>query len=158
MPRPSPTRPTDAELAILRALWALGPATVRQVYERLNRERPGRPAGYTTVLKLMQIMAERGLVRRDESRRSHVYHAVATEQKTQRRLVSDLLERVFGGSARALEQQALSVTAASPEGLREIRKLLDTVDAARPPHPAPPVKNPHEKDPAKGGSRRHATP
>ena len=100
MPRPSPTRPTDAELAILRVLWELGPATVRQVHGRLNRDREGKPAGYTTVLKLMQIMAERGMVRRDESRRSHVYHAVATEQKTQRRLVSDLLERVFGGSAR----------------------------------------------------------
>ena len=131
MPRPPPTRPTDAELAILRVRWELGPATVREVHGRLTRDREGKPAGYTTVLKLMQIMAERGMVRRDESRRSHVYHAVATEQKTQRKLVSDLLDRVFGGSARALVQQALSVTAASPEELREIRKLLDAYDTSR---------------------------
>ena len=154
MPRPPPTRPTDAELAILRVLWSLGPATVRQVHERLNRDRPGRPAGYTTVLKLMQIMADRGLVRRDESRRSHVYHAVATEQRTQRRLVSDLLDRVFGGSARALVQQALSVTAASPEELREIRDLLDTFDASRPLDAARrPAKHPNESNPSKGGPR-----
>src|SRR3954464_2866594 len=145
MPRPSPTRPTDAEIAILRGLWALGPATGRQVHERLNHERPGRPSGYTTVLKLMQIMAERGLVRRDESRRSHVYHAVATEQKTQRQLVSDLLERGFGGAARALVQQALSVTAASPEDVREIRKLLDVFDTSHPPDAGRPVT--HQKEP-----------
>ena len=153
MPRPSPTRPTDAELAILRVLWELGPATVREVHGRLNRDREGKPAGYTTVLKLMQIMAERGMVRRDESRRSHVYHAVATEQKTQRRLVSDLLERVFGGSARALVQQALSVTAASPEEVREIRKLLDTFDTSRPSDAARPTKHSKDPDTSKGGSR-----
>ena len=126
---------------------------MREVHGRLNREREGKPAGYTTVLKLMQIMAERGMVRRDESRRSHVYHAVATQQKTQRRLVSDLLERVFGGSARALVQQALSVTAASPEELREIRRLLDTFDTSRPSGPARPTKRPKEPDTSKGGSR-----
>jgi predicted transcriptional regulator len=158
MSRPSPTRPTDAELAILRVLWTVGPATVRQVHEQLNRERPGRPAGYTTVLKLMQIMAGRGMVRRDESRRSHVYHAVATEQKTQRRLVSDLLDRVFGGSAQALVQQALAVKPASAEELAEIRRLLDTFEGDRcGDHPAASEKpettkrNPH--DTSKGGSQ-----
>jgi predicted transcriptional regulator len=149
MPRPSPTRPTDAELAILRVLWRLGPATVRQVHDQLKLDRPGKSTGYTTVLKLMQIMAERGMVRRDESRRSHVYHAVATEQKTQRRLVSDFLERVFGGSARALVQQALSVTAASPEEVREIRKLLDTFDTSHPSDSARPIKRPKEPDTSK---------
>ena len=150
MPRPSPTRPTDAELAILRVLWELGPATVRQVHERLSREREGKPVGYTTVLKLMQIMAERGLVRRDESRRSHVYHAVATEQKTQRRLVSDLLDRVFGGSAQALVQQALAVKPASPEELAQIRRLLDEFDK-----PARPKRSDttDPNDTSKGGAR-----
>jgi len=142
---PPAPQPTGAELAILKVLWRRGTATVREVCEDLSRER-GEDVGYTTVLKLMQIMAERGLVRRDESRRSHVYHAVATEQKTQRRLVSDLLDRVFGGSARALVQQALSVKAASPEELREIRELLDTLDTSPTPHRK-------SSDASKGGSR-----
>ena len=152
MPTPTP-QPTPGELAILRVLWRRGRGTVREVLDDLNAGRAHKPAGYTTVLKLMQIMAERGMVRRDESRRSHVYHAVATEQKTQRRLVSDLLERVFGGSARALVQQALSVTAASPEEVREIRKLLDTFDTSRPPDAARPIKHPKDPGTSKGGSR-----
>jgi BlaI family transcriptional regulator, penicillinase repressor len=149
MPRPPPTRPTDAELAILRVLWDVGPATVRQVHERLNRGRPGKPAGYTTVLKFMQIMAERGLLRRDESQRSHVYHPVASEEKTQRRLVSDLLERVFGGSAQALVQQALAAKPASAEELAQIRKLLDSFESSPRNHqPGAPASGT-----SKGGSR-----
>jgi len=113
-------KPTDAELAILRVLWARGPSTVRQVAERL-----GKDTGYTTALKLLQIMAEKGLVLRDESARTHVYRAASTEDQTQRQLVTDLLDRAFGGSAAKLVMQALSTKTASPEELAEIRKLLD---------------------------------
>lgn len=116
-------RPTDAELAILRVLWARGPSTVRHVYETLA---DARATGYTTTLKLMQIMAEKGLVRRDESARTHVYAAVATERQTQRQLVSDLMRRAFGGSAAALVLQALSARPASKEELREIQRLIDS--------------------------------
>jgi BlaI family transcriptional regulator, penicillinase repressor len=113
-------KPTDAELAILRALWVRGPSTVRQVAETL-----GRAVGYTTVLKLMQIMTEKGLVRRDESERTHVYEAAFTEDQTQRQLVNDLVERAFDGSAAKLVLQALASNTASPQELEEIRKLLN---------------------------------
>ena len=115
-------RPTDGELAILRVLWQRGPSTVRQVHEVLSR---ARPTGYTTSLKLLQIMTDKGLVRRDESRRTHVYQARLTEEQTQRQLVRDLLERAFGGSAQKLVMQALAAKKASPEELVQIRKLLD---------------------------------
>src|SRR5918997_2908635 len=98
-------RPTDAELAILRVLWDRGPSTVRQVHEVLLRE---RPTAYTTALKLLQIMTEKGLVRRDETDRTHVYHPRLTEEQTQRQLVRDLLDRAFGGSASKLVMQALA--------------------------------------------------
>ena len=113
-------KPTDAELAILRVLWSRGPSTVRQVAEAMGRE-----TGYTTVLKLMQIMTEKRLVRRDESARSHVYEAAYSEDQTQRQLVSDLLDRVFDGSAAKLVLQALASSKASREELEEIRKLID---------------------------------
>ncbi len=113
-------KPTDAELAILRVLWVRGPSTVRQVAETM-----GRTAGYTTVLKFLQIMTEKGLVRRDESARTHVYEAVCSQDQTERQLVADLVDRVFGGSAAKLVLQALATTPASPEELAEIRKLLD---------------------------------
>jgi predicted transcriptional regulator len=113
-------KPTDGELAILRVLWARGPSTVRQVAEAL-----GRDTGYTTALKLLQIMTEKRLVVRDETQRTHVYAAAYTEDQTQRQLVSDLLERAFGGSAAKLVLQALAAKKASPEELAEIRKLLD---------------------------------
>jgi predicted transcriptional regulator len=115
-------RPTDAELAILRVLWERGPSTVRQVHEVLSRE---RPTAYTTALKLLQIMTEKGLVRRDESERTHIYHARLSEEQTQRQLVRDLLDRAFGGSASKLVMQALSARRATPEELGEIRRLLD---------------------------------
>ncbi|MBM3242905.1 BlaI/MecI/CopY family transcriptional regulator [Candidatus Poribacteria bacterium] len=114
-------RPTDAELAILRVLWQRGPSTVRQVQETLSRD---RPTGYTTVLKMMQIMTDKGLVRRDESQRAHIYHPVFAEEETQQRLVGDLIERAFGGSTTNLVMQALSAKKASPEELAEIRRLL----------------------------------
>lgn len=119
---PLPPRPTDAELAILRVLWARGPSTVRHVQDALNRE---RPTGYTTVLKLLQIMTDKGLVARDESERSHVYSARFSESDTQRQLVGDLLDRAFGGSAMKLVMQALSGSKATPEELAQIRQLLD---------------------------------
>jgi predicted transcriptional regulator len=113
-------KPTDSELAILRVLWARGPSTVREVAEVMGRE-----AGYTTILKLMQIMTEKRLVRRDEAARTHIYEAAYSEDQTQRHLVTDLLDRVFDGSAAKLVMQALAAGKASPEELAEIRKLLD---------------------------------
>ena len=118
-------RPTDGELAILRALWQLGPATVRQVQEALN---PDKETGYTTVLKLMQIMHEKGLLTRDESERTHVYRAALSEEQTQRQLVDHLLERAFGGSARQLVMQVLSSRKASSRELAQIRVLLDELE------------------------------
>lgn len=115
-------RPTDAELAILRVLWERGPSTVRQVHDVLLRE---RPTAYTTALKLLQIMTEKGLVQRDETDRTHVYHPRLTEEQTQRQLVRDLLDRAFGGSASKLVMQALAARRASPEELGEIRKLIE---------------------------------
>ncbi|SRR5258708_3786658 len=118
--KPARRKPTDAELGILNVLWMRGPSTVRQVAEALGRE-----AGYTTVLKLLQIMTEKQLVVRDETARTHIYQAAFTEDQTQRQLVSDLLDRAFGGSAAKLVLQALASNKASPEELAEIRKLLD---------------------------------
>jgi predicted transcriptional regulator len=113
-------KPTDAELAILRVLWARGPSTVRQVTDAL-----GKDTGYTTTLKLLQIMTEKRLVVRDESARTHVYAPACSEAETQRQLVSDLVERAFGGSAAKLVLQALASKKASREELAEIRKLID---------------------------------
>ena len=118
-------RPTDAELAILRVLWRCGPSTVRQVHEELNQI---SPTGYTTALKMLQIMIEKGLVSRDESERSHVYEAALPEEETQKQLVSDLLERAFGGSARQLVLHALSVKPTSRRELAQIRELLDDLE------------------------------
>jgi len=115
-------KPTDAELAILRVLWERGPSTVRQVHELLPRD---RPAAYTTALKLLQIMTEKGLVDRDERERTHVYRARLSEEQTQRQLVRDLLDRAFGGSASKLVMQALATRRASAEELREIRNAID---------------------------------
>lgn len=115
-------RPTDAELEILRVLWERGPSTVRLVHESLGDE---RHTGYTTTLKLLQIMTEKGLVTRDESERSHVYTARLTQGQTQQQLVTDLLDRAFGGSAGKLVMQALASEKASPEELAEIRQLLE---------------------------------
>lgn len=118
-------RPTDAELAILRVLWNRGPSSVRHVHEELSKE---RPTGYTTVLKLMQIMTEKGLVVRDETQRAHIYHPKVNEQKTQRQLVKDLLDRAFGGDASQLVLQALSSRRASAEELAIIREMLDKLE------------------------------
>ncbi len=118
-------RPTEAELAILRVLWDRGPSTVRDVQQALEVE---RGTGYTTALKLLQIMTDKGLVRRDDRQRTHVYEAVLPAEATQRQLVRDLLDRAFGGSARQLVMQALSAERASKADLAEIRKLLDALE------------------------------
>jgi BlaI family penicillinase repressor len=118
-----PPRPTDAELAILRVLWEHGAATVRQVHDVLSRD---RPTAYTTALKMLQIMTEKGLVRRDETDRTHIYQARLSQEQTQRQLVRDLLDRAFGGSSSKLVMQALATRRASAEELTEIRKLLES--------------------------------
>ena len=120
--QPTP-RPTDAELAILRVLWERGASTVRQVHDILSRE---RPTAYTTALKLLQIMTEKGLVRRDETDRTHIYHPRLTEEQTQRQLVRDLLDRAFGGSSTKLVMQALAARRTSAEELTEIRRLIES--------------------------------
>jgi predicted transcriptional regulator len=115
-------RPTDAELDILTVLWSRGPCTVRDVHEEIAAR---RPAQYTTVLKLMQIMADKGLVLRDETQRAHVYSAARPREWTQRQLAGDLLHRAFGGSARSLLMGALSARKASRKELEEMRRMLD---------------------------------
>src|SRR2546423_15125685 len=120
-----PPRPTDAELAILTVLWERGPSTVRDVHDELNQH---APTGYTTVLKLLQIMTEKGLVVRDESERAHVYESRYGEQKTQRQLLTDLAERAFGGSATKLGMQGLPGRKANAAQLTAIRELLDTLE------------------------------
>jgi predicted transcriptional regulator len=113
-------KPTDTELAILRVLWERGPSTVRDVAEAMGREN-----AYTTVLKLLQIMTEKGLVTRDESARTHVYQAAASEEHTKRQLVADLVDRVFDGSAAGLVMQLLGTRKASKAELAEIERLIE---------------------------------
>jgi BlaI family transcriptional regulator, penicillinase repressor len=117
-----PRRPTDAELEILTVLWSVGPATVRQVYDVIAKR---RTAQYSTILKFMQIMAEKGLVRRDEKQRAHIYEAAKPREWTQRQIAGDLLERAFSGSAKAMLIGALSARKATKQELAELRKLLD---------------------------------
>ena len=118
-------RPTDAELAILSVLWERGPSTVREVHEALS---PTHDTGYTTVLKLLQIMTDKRLVVRDESQRAHVYAARESEQRTQRQLLGDLIDRAFGGSPAKLVMQALSGTRATAEELTVIRRLVEQME------------------------------
>jgi predicted transcriptional regulator len=117
-----PPKPTDAELEILTVLWSLGPSTVRDVHEVLTRRKPTQ---YSTVLKFMQIMTEKGLVRRDDAARAHVFEPAQPMEATQKQLAGDLLERAFNGSARSLMMGALSARKASKKELAELRKLLD---------------------------------
>lgn len=123
-------RPTDAELDILRVLWSQGPSTVRDVHSALEKQ---RAIGYTTVLKFMQIMAEKGLVERDERERAHVYKAALAEEQTQRQLVRHLVERAFGGSATNLVLQALATEHASAEEIRQVRAMLEEFERERQP-------------------------
>ena len=119
--RQLPPLPTGAELDILAVLWRLGPATVREVHEEL-----GKDNGYTTTLKQMQLMTEKGLLTRSERFRSHVYEAGIPKEQTQRQIAGDLLARAFDGSARSLVMGALSAQPASTEELAEIRTMLDS--------------------------------
>jgi BlaI family penicillinase repressor len=118
--RPTP-RPTDAELSILRVLWDRGPSTVRQVHDVLSVD---REFAYTTTLKLLQLMTEKGVAMREEHGRVHLYRAAVAQEETQRHLIRDLVDRAFGGSPSRLVMQALAATPASAEELREIRRLL----------------------------------
>ena len=118
-------RPTDAELAILRVLWDRGPSTVREVHDALSTT---QGSGYTTVLKLMQIMTDKGLVVRDESQRAHVYVPRLSKQRTQRQLLGDLVDRAFGGSSTKLVLEALAGQHATSKDLRDIRALLQRLE------------------------------
>ena len=118
-------RPTDAELELLTILWSRGPSTVRDVHDAIVKRKPTQ---YTTVLKTLQIMAEKGLVRRDEKQRAHIYQAARPREWTQRQLAGDLLQRAFAGSAHTLMMGALSAHKASKEELAELRKLLDAYE------------------------------
>ena len=121
-------KPTDGELAILRVIWSRGPSTVREVFKELNKV---QATGYTTVLKMMQIMTEKGLLSRDDANRTHVYEPRLAEEETQRQLIRDLLDRAFHGSAKKLVLQALSAKRATPGELSEIRKLLDEIEGGK---------------------------
>ena len=122
MARPRLDRPTNAELAILRVLWERGASTVREVHAALGRD---ESVGYTTTLKILQIMVEKGLAGRTEEGRLHRYWAAVTQSDTQRRMVADLVERAFGGSTAGLVLQALSSKPASADELERIRDLID---------------------------------
>ena len=122
---PALPRPTEAELEILTVLWDRGPSTVRDVHDALSGS---KPTGYTTVLKLLQIMAEKGLVRRDETERAHVYEARLPREQTQRQLLGYLLDRAFSGSASRLVMQALAHHESNREELAEIRRMLDELE------------------------------
>jgi predicted transcriptional regulator len=122
MARRKTARPTDRELTILRILWDKGPSTVRQVNEAMSRD---ENTGYTTTLKLMQIMTEKGLLLRDDSQFKHVYRPALTEEKAQKQLVGDLLEKAFSGSAEKLVMRALSAKKVSAKELVSIKKMLD---------------------------------
>jgi predicted transcriptional regulator len=121
-------RPTDAELAILRVLWERGPSTVRQVFEVMSEE---KELGYTTVLKMLQIMNEKGLVQRDVTDRVHTFSTTQTQTQTQRNILDDLLDKAFGGSSLNLVMQALATRKASHEDLAEIRKMLDHAEGGK---------------------------
>ncbi len=121
-------RPTDAELEILKVLWESGPSTVRDVQAQLAKR---RATGYTTVLKLMQIMADKGLVKRNEKQRAHVYRARQPRERTQRALLDHIVDRAFGGSAAQLAMRALSSRKTKPEELAEIRKMLDDYEGGK---------------------------
>lgn len=118
-------RPTAAELEILGVLWEHGPRSVREILNILNES---KTTGYTTVLKLLQIMTEKGLVKRDETQRPQIYRARYAREHTQRQLLHDLVQRAFGGSVKVLVLQALASRKSSPEELEEIEKLLDRME------------------------------
>lgn len=121
-------KPTASELEILRVLWARGPSTVREVHEALSEK---KSLGYTTVLKLLQIMTAKGTVRRNETQRAHVYEAGIPAEQTKRQLAGDMLQRVFEGSASQLMMHALAGSKASQEEIKELRRMLDEYERSR---------------------------
>ena len=127
MARKKTVGPTDRELAILAVLWEKGAGTVRDVHEALHQE---VETGYTTTLKLMQIMVEKGLLVREDDGRRHIYRPVLSEERTQKELVQNLLDRVFAGSAEKLVMRALSAKKVSPKELKRIREMLDEMEGA----------------------------
>ena len=120
--RQSLPKPTEAELELLRVLWEKGPATVRELHDEVNLQ---RAVGYTSVLKILQIMTEKGLVEREESNKAHIYRAAASQEETQNQLLRDLSERLFSGSATQLAMHALAMQPTSDEELDEIRTLIE---------------------------------
>ncbi len=124
----SPQKPTASELEILRVLWTRGPSTVREVHDALSEK---RALGYTTVLKLLQIMTTKGTVRRNETQRAHVYEAGLPAEQTKRQLAGDVLERVFEGSASQLMMHALAGGKASRHEIEELRQMLDEYERNR---------------------------
>lgn len=125
---PNTPRPTDAELAILRVLWARGPSTVREVHTAMSDT---RSVAYTTTLKVLQVMTGKGLTAREERGPQHLYRAKHAEHQMQRRLVRDLVDRAFGGSTSQFVLQALASRKTTPEELRQIRQLLDSYDSKK---------------------------
>ncbi|MBD8524224.1 BlaI/MecI/CopY family transcriptional regulator [Pseudomarimonas arenosa] len=126
-PRPPSAKPTEAELAILKVLWELGEATVREVHQALY----GDDSGYTTALKMLQVMHGKGLVRRDENQRAHVYSASVSKSATQKRVMTDLVQRLFDGSNAQLVMRALGgEQPPSSEELAQIRQLLDRLEGS----------------------------
>jgi len=124
----SPLKPTASELEILRVLWARGPSTVRDVHQSLSET---KDLGYTTVLKLLQIMTTKGTVRRNETQRAHVYEAVLPAEQTKRQIAGDMLQRVFEGSASQLMMHAMAGRKSSPEEITELRRMLDEYERTR---------------------------
>jgi BlaI family penicillinase repressor len=125
MPRKPSSQPNDVELAILRVLWEHGPCSVREVHESLQSS---RDAGYTSTSKMMQVMVDKGLLKRDESKRPQVYRTAVPEKQTQRQILSHLIQKVFGGSARKLVLQAVESSRIRGDELSEIRELLDKLE------------------------------
>ncbi len=123
-----PHKPTASELEILRVLWTRGPSTVREVHESLSEK---KDLGYTTVLKLLQIMTTKGTVKRNETQRAHVYESCLPAEQTKRQLAGDMLSRVFEGSASQLMMHALAGSKSSPEELKELRRMLDEYERNR---------------------------
>jgi len=127
--RQTPQKPTASELEILRVLWLRGPSTVREVHDALSEK---KSLGYTTVLKLLQIMTIKGTVRRNETQRAHVYESCLPAEQTKRQIAGDMLQRVFEGSASQLMMHALAGGKASAEEITELRRLLDEYERSRP--------------------------
>ena len=125
MPRPTPTQPTDVELQILRVLWELGHSPVREIHRRLGAD---KGTNYSTTVKMLSVMLQKGLVRRDEGAQPHVYRPTLTREKAGRRMLGELIQKVYQGSAASLVLQALSSAKASKEELGEIRRLLDELE------------------------------